>query len=57
MTDNQKYIFSTSVVADRTVTVPPINLMNVDTVGYLFGVFPYLIKTEQTHGQEPKSKD
>ena len=53
--NDKKIIFSKSVVSDRTVTVPPINLMNVDTVGYLFGMFPYLIKVEN-YEQEHKSK-
>ena len=56
MSEIDKILFSKSVVSDRTVTVPPINLMNVDTVSYLFGMFPYLIKINKNYEQEYKSK-
>lgn len=40
-----KTVFSKSVSEDITIKVPPINLMNVDLVNYLFWNYPYLIKT------------
>ena len=48
---NTRHVKAQAVAKQGTVPVPPINLMNIESVRYLFGFYPFLI-SEKKHDQK-----
>lgn len=45
--DNDELNEVSMILQETRISVPPINLINVDTINYLFTYFPYLINLNQ----------
>ena len=54
LSDTQR-VKAQAVAKRGAVSVPPINLMNIESVRYLFGFYPFLIKSETTDQSTQKS--
>lgn len=47
--------FTKAIINGYSVKVPPINLLNVSTIYYLFSLYPYLVKSKKEINDENRT--